>query len=291
MPRKKNESRVLYARDVIHVYIAFVSLWSKDCIASITASPGLGDFGCGEMITKEGKVDTQDGPRSEWRFEFTSRPLTLPELTNTSSDEWEVMMSGENDVLGGQGLVRDTDAVAWLMKMFGGIKASCQVRAEQALLDYGPPIYNGAYRRWAHWSRCAVVADKLLYDAIEAALRLSPINTRKPRGPQRIDTTSPRIPPPMRQFKFNGRSAIRLARGRIPLPKSEWIRRYKLRLKKRNKTGRKRRDGRKLHVPKTKYGRPLRVIDPHNLKFDHRKLGPYFSKAEVDIEEIKRENE
>lgn len=125
-------------------------------------------------------------------------------------------------------------------------------------------------RGYRAWNYRQLVKDRVVtaYNNISEQLEAACYATSKDkarRGPQLVSTRrNVAAIPPLQYFIFSGHPAIRFPRGKPPLPEAEWLRRYRARLKKRNKTGRTRKDkkGRTIHVPKTKYGRPRTILTP-----------------------------
>jgi hypothetical protein len=282
--QKKERSRALYARDVWHVWQAVSVLWAKDCVASVTASPGLGDYRIGEWANANGPVQgivtDADSDPAQWEFRYTSNPLTFSN-GGAATVEHPIEVD-DGDALGEQGLMTLRQAVEWMRENFSRLAEQCAVRAERAAVNKA----LGAFRATAHWSRGNVVAKKLTAVAIERLRELAITQRRKPRGPQQVDTKSRRVPKPFQMFKFNGKPALRLPQGRTPLPKAEWLRRYReRRAKQRKAPERKYRSKRKLKIPVCKFGRPLRIIRAKDIAFDHKKNGPYFETADMVSDE------
>jgi len=113
------------------------------------------------------------------------------------------------------------------------------------------------YRTW----QAAQIADRLTKDAEEFGLKLLDAaeklpDKRRVRRYQRVSTTrASRTMPTWDRgsFQFGGRAALRLRRGRPPLPAEEWKRRYRARRKVLRT---------RVTVPETKWGRPSSPLSP-----------------------------
>lgn len=105
-----------------------------------------------------------------------------------------------------------------------------------------------------------LTAGTKMENAVYDAAYVGP-SERVRTGPQIVQTRRDISRVPYNSwFEFSGYDAFRAAPGRPALPAAEWERRYRARLAKRRKTGR-RRGGSGVTVPKTKHPRPHQVRD------------------------------
>lgn len=117
---------------------------------------------------------------------------------------------------------------------------------------------HGQYRMLAMNERSHAAGTRAMAHVKEKILRVVlKKKVRRRRGVQVVSTSSRRVPE-FGWFKFSGMWAYRARPGRQALPKSVWLARYKARLAKRSKTGRKRK-GKGVAVPALDYERPKRV--------------------------------
>jgi len=112
------------------------------------------------------------------------------------------------------------------------------------------------YRIWLGAGISARIMEWEIRDAQQRYLPLALLDKGKRRGIQRIITTKRRVP--VGFSRFNGYAALRMPRGRPPLPEAVWRNRYMARLenRRRNNTTKIRRKRGIVRVPPTQSPRP-----------------------------------
>jgi len=225
--------------------------WAVKCVLLLGAEPGPGDIEFGETNV--------DGVR-------------FPRGATIDESRWTKRWSGKLEKFNGgsapkvEASIEETARAFELTKVrllkLGVAQAMVDTEGKSAVVRLEQELRRGkwGYRKWE-----VLQGAKEIMEAEQAVAKENMVaallKRRKRIGYQCVSTRRrPSSIPKESFFSFSGRPAWRQRPGRPPLPKEEWLRRYRVRLRKRRK-GNRAKATLRVKVPRTKRARPRYVLD------------------------------
>lgn len=212
---------------------------------------------------------------SKWEFRWPDDPpacavqgdaVPVPATTTERSGRARVMtLHAARELLAGQMDVWEDRVRNYYGKFPGRIYVNEPPPDENGMIEANLEAYAARYWRAANFIRLVAARRRIAEAKMAEAINAAAYATAKDKvrvGPQLVSTRRDlsRIRP-FSWFRFSGYDAFRAGVGRPPLPEAEWLRRYRARLAKRNKTGRTRKS-KGVKVPNTRWNwRPRQQLD------------------------------
>jgi hypothetical protein len=236
---------------IVELMVANFQAKATAIMGAASASGGVGFGGRRYKEKAQGGLGTPFDHSVDEADYISEWDEKIPPMSASSGGDWQE--SGARPVA-------RTLRLAGLMTLEKGAKVIDSTAAR--LVTFCRAALSGEKPSWRRWMTFGAALKVVEWERTKARaeLKLAALPKGERKGWQRISTTRTTRLPAGRLVTFSGKPAWSGARGRPPLPESEWLNRYRSRLQKRRAKypGKRRRIGRKPLPPRLD-GKPRKV--------------------------------